>query len=141
MRRRPPRSTRTDTIFPYTTLFRSEAGRLDLARFICARILRTARHHAHSSRSSGADHAWLKAQNLYGGAQRPCSSRQVSRKSALWPAIPFWRVYWGLSSLGLRPSLYRSEEHTSELQSLMRISYAVFCLKKKKNHKLIHLST
>src|SRR3546814_1568270 len=120
---RPPRSTLTDTLFPYTSLFRSsparEAGRLDLARFICARILRTARHHAHSSRSSGADHAWLKAQNLSGGAQRPCSSRQVSRKSALWPAIPFWRVY-------------KSEEHTSELQSLMRISYAVFCLKKKK---------
>src|SRR3546814_6148138 len=90
---RPPRSTLTDTLFPYTSLFRSsparEAGRLDLARFICARILRTARHHAHSSRSSGADHAWLK----------------------------------------------RSEEHTSELQSLMRISYAVFCLKKKKYYK------
>src|SRR3546814_9139902 len=88
MIRRPPRSTRTDTLFPYTTLFRS--GHLQPAR-TAARALaggfRAARHHA-----DGA---------------------------ALPEAAP-------------RP---RSEEHTSELQSLMRISYAVFCLKKKKKKK------
>src|SRR3546814_4841069 len=71
MIRRPPRSTRTDTLFPYTTLFRS----------------------------------------------RDASSRH--RTSA--PPWPMWKQF-------------RSEEHTSELQSLMRISYAVFCLKKKKEH-------
>src|SRR3546814_4897514 len=86
MIRRPPRSTRTDTLFPYTTLFRS-------------------------------------------GARNPprCPA----------PHPPAARA-------ARRPQ--RSEEHTSELQSLMRISYAVFCLKKKKNHKhkyntYIHLRT
>src|SRR3546814_1670155 len=74
MIRRPPRSTRTDTLFPYTTLFRSPQGSL--------------------------------------------------RRSATGCAI-------GYRSMR-RQSRRRSEEHTSELQSLMRISYAVFCLKKKK---------
>src|SRR3546814_8387673 len=80
MIRRPPRSTRTDTLFPYTTLFRS-AG------------------------EPGAGH------RRAGGRLRP-------------PAGP---------RLQLRQERDRSEEHTSELQSLMRISYAVFCLKKKIN--------
>src|SRR3546814_1473431 len=80
MIRRPPRSTRTDTLFPYTTLFRSTA---------------TSATRCCSSRTANC-----------------CSSRASSSR--------------------------RSEEHTSELQSLMRISYAVFCLKKKKikNRKL-----
>src|SRR3546814_10628417 len=71
MIRRPPRSTRTDTLFPYTTLFRST---------------------------------------------RPCRGRT------------------GPGRQRVRHAAARSEEHTSELQSLMRISYAVFCLKKKTNH-------
>src|SRR3546814_6903590 len=94
MIRRPPRSTRTDTLFPYTTLFRSSAGH-------AARIA------ANTSRG--------KRRRL--SRQPPYSSDRV---------------------------LCRSEEHTSELQSLMRISYAVFCLKKKKKkiqiQKLEHLS-
>src|SRR3546814_1628933 len=81
MIRRPPRSTRTDTLFPYTTLFRSA----QLARLDCVR-------------------------SEYGG-----------------------QIWHDADMAG--PTV-RSEEHTSELQSLMRISYAVFCLKKKKNtHK------
>src|SRR3546814_6051737 len=80
MIRRPPRSTRTDTLFPYTTLFRS-----------CP----TARY-------------WPSGSS-------PCCCRPASA--------------------ACRCSAERSEEHTSELQSLMRISYAVFCLKKKKNKK------
>src|SRR3546814_11789129 len=83
MIRRPPRSTRTDTLFPYTTLFRSHGGRSRSAA---------------SPAGDGADRA--------GGR---------------WE----WRS---------RPRA-RSEEHTSDLQSLMRISYAVFCLKKKKKIK------
>src|SRR3546814_11272008 len=83
MIRRPPRSTRTDTLFPYTTLFRSRVSRFREA----LRAAGAARH-------------------------RP---------------VPFSRP-----SRHPHP-LQRSEEHTSELQSLMRISYAVFCLKKKKN--------
>src|SRR3546814_1708352 len=86
MIRRPPRSTRTDTLFPYTTLFRSFKPSISLAEIT---ILFSV------SLSSEAD---LKTQ-----ASAAC--------------------------------LKRSEEHTSELQSLMRISYAVFCLKKKKNYK------
>src|SRR3546814_5520737 len=88
MIRRPPRSTRTDTLFPYTTLFRSYEGaparvcnayRLDEQQFVGAALI------------------WV-----------------ASALAALWLA-----------------QVSRSEEHTSELQSLMRISYAVFCLKKK----------
>src|SRR3546814_1025927 len=93
MIRRPPRSTRTDTLFPYTTLFRSPApcgGRAPP----CVRPPT-----AVSCRSSGR--------------RSPADRRVRSRRSG-WAA--------------------RSEEHTSELQSLMRISYAVFCLKKKKNN-------
>src|SRR3546814_3838331 len=86
MIRRPPRSTRTDTLFPYTTLFRSRA-------------------------------AW----NLHGkfGTAR--------RRAHLDAAVV--RLH------DLLDEYRRSEEHTSELQSLMRISYAVFCLKKKTRHK------
>src|SRR3546814_3601963 len=96
MIRRPPRSTRTDTLFPYTTLFRSPA----LTRAI----------------------KQLEAE--LGGEL----IRREGRLSHL-------------TDLGTRmlPLLTRSEEHTSELQSPMRISYAVFCLKKKnKTQKTIH---
>src|SRR3546814_1811137 len=86
MIRRPPRSTRTDTLFPYTTLFRSQPAR-DAGR---VRPDRAAALHRHS---------------------RP---------------DPLHRDAGAIS-----PLPRRSEEHTSELQSLMRISYAVFCLKKK----------
>src|SRR3546814_5210614 len=95
MIRRPPRSTRTDTLFPYTTLFRSE--RLTLSDFAMdvdknGRFLRYRLRERHST--------------------------QLSRV-----------IVDGLQIMAAR---IRSEEHTSELQSLMRISYAVFCLKKKK---------
>src|SRR3546814_8777860 len=79
MIRRPPRSTRTDTLFPYTTLFRSGEQFINGQAFVDSQAV-----------------------------QGRCSCPPI------------------------RPRLNRSEEHTSELQSLMRISYAVFCLKKKK---------
>src|SRR3546814_1382427 len=95
MIRRPPRSTRTDTLFPYTTLFRSAAE--DIGQ-------------------TALDD--LRAESLL--------LRLLPKRNAvLAPDEP----------------QMRSEEHTSELQSLMRISYAVFCLKKKKNistHKVTH---
>src|SRR3546814_2194829 len=86
MIRRPPRSTRTDTLFPYTTLFRSRP-----ATRIANRFART-----RQARRRGR----VRQSDCAGGRRRPHAAR--------------------------------SEEHTSELQSLMRISYAVFCLKKKK---------
>src|SRR3546814_5066454 len=97
MIRRPPRSTRTDTLFPYTTLFRSPG--------------------AHRC---GAAHR--------GGAAARVSVASLQQR------------FGDLRPFRLQTALaVRSEEHTSEPQSLMRISYAVFCLKKKKtNNKKIH---
>src|SRR3546814_4983632 len=90
---RPPRSTRTDTLFPYTTLFRS---------------------------------SWAAGWTL-----------------ALLPVLCWVRAWWCFCKPFCKSRYsWRSEEHTSELQSLMRISYAVFCLKKKtQHHTLVHLST
>src|SRR3546814_3251296 len=101
MIRRPPRSTRTDTLFPYTTLFRSVVRRVGHIRAFAAFV------------------ALLSASTLaYALLQQPM----------VWGAL---RIVDGI----------RSEEHTSELQSLMRISYAVFCLKKKKKKSSIaHIS-
>src|SRR3546814_12528411 len=101
MIRRPPRSTRTDTLFPYTTLFRSLGG-------LVARVL--------SER---------------GLAQR-LLARSPDRLPALPHSTPFPSSYDDkAANLTALSGVDRSEEHTSELQSLMRISYAVFCLKKK----------
>src|SRR3546814_4083325 len=97
MIRRPPRSTRTDTLFPYTTLFRS---------------------------------------------RRPGRSAQAFQGRA---GTPFEGLYPGLRPHHRAGPMVRSEEHTSELQSLMRISYAVFCLKKKKKkqktYNILHNNT
>src|SRR3546814_3984073 len=90
MIRRPPRSTRTDTLFPYTTLFRSADAHW---RPLFDRIV--AQHPEIKMSSAGDMNGFLPT--------------HISRSASI-----------------------RSEEHTSELQSLMRISYAVFCLKKKK---------
>src|SRR3546814_3340487 len=98
MIRRPPRSTRTDTLFPYTTLFRSTAE---------------VRHGPHSLVSTILN---LVPSNVFAAIAH----------GDILPII-FFSVLFGLAL----SSLPRSEEHTSELQSLMRISYAVFCLKKK----------
>src|SRR3546814_3717077 len=104
MIRRPPRSTRTDTLFPYTTLFRSNAITRELTR----------------DRQRHADDAGLRC--------------RVGRLTDL----TFVRRNAG--GIDDHATLFakrfgRSEEHTSELQSLMRISYAVFCLKKKTKTK------
>src|SRR3546814_8799538 len=89
MLRRPPRSTRTDTLFPYTTLFRSEDSR--------------------------------NARNRYERMLMELTRAELG-DCAVFDDDGF--------------NLSRSEEHTSELQSLMRISYAVFCLKKKNKNKI-----
>src|SRR3546814_2690759 len=104
MIRRPPRSTRTDTRFPYTTLFRSEGGQTPL--HIAAEIGRV--HAAKMLVSLGAD---LQAKDSKG-----LTPMMAAERSGQTDIVVILR---------------RSEEHTSELQSLMRISYAVFCLKKK----------
>src|SRR3546814_14999112 len=117
MIRPPPRSTRTDTLFPYTTLFRSEI----LAQFAFGK-------------RRGAD---------IGAALGLAVPGQVLERREDVPRLEHARAPRPLQSLdrgdahladeiGVFAERLRSEEHTSELQSLMRISYAVFCLKKKK---------
>src|SRR3546814_3965963 len=105
MIRRPPRSTRTDTLFPYTTLFRSVGL------------------------------AWLAAVTL---------TINTSTDDMLSKELPFRAQNEAVDAafpqlVDTLTIALRSEEHTSELQSLMRISYAVFCLKKKKNNKSPHI--
>src|SRR3546814_10249791 len=97
MIRRPPRSTRTDTLFPYTTLFRSDVE-----------------HHHHEQEQhhhrADVDHDQRQREELRFEQQPQAGGTEEGEHQR-----------------------QRSEEHTSELQSLMRISYAVFCLKKKTN--------
>src|SRR3546814_4934904 len=104
MIRRPPRSTRTDTLFPYTTLFRSRTDHRRVRHRIGGRVV----CHAMG-----------------------CS--RIGPSARAWPTLVLCIRPADLPALG--PVRLRSEEHTSELQSLMRISYAVFCLKKKKKLK------
>src|SRR3546814_3793487 len=108
MLRRPPRATRTDTLFPYTTLVRSVVRCL-----------------AHGVEADYVDALVLDAPRALAEALHP----QIAQVE-----VPV--VLAGDEQLLDR--YLRSEEHTSELQSLMRISYAVFCLKKKKNTKFMY---
>src|SRR3546814_10315452 len=107
---RPPRTTRTDTLFPYTTLFRS----------LCAGRQAEAGPDARPSRRQG-------------DGDRPLlpEARRLARRDQ-----PLQEGRRGIPDDEPRARGARSEEHTSELQSLMRISYAVFCLKKKKQNKI-----
>src|SRR3546814_1776585 len=109
MIRRPPRSTRTDTLFPYTTLVRSTGNPWSPSD-----------HHGPKPRGLAIAGA---AEPTVALADFPVAAQQLPERCE-WPS---------------RPS--RSEEHTSELQSLMRISYAVFCLKKTKKTKHIEITT
>src|SRR3546814_2558951 len=130
MIRRPPSSTRTDTLCPYTTLFRlyrcvAAWRRLSQAAQTPAGYLRYAR----SARVPGGGQA-PRAGTALGGARvfrRGCPWPERAEGSVRSRPVPLMRQL-----LRMRQ---RSEEHTSELQSLMRISYAVFCLKKKRKRE------
>src|SRR3546814_3056625 len=117
MIRRPPRSTRTDTLFPYTTLFRS--AELD-------------RHARRAIRPQAAE------RRCRCGGRRVQPDRARSPRGVRAGAGRHAAAVERCGDPGAVPRMRRdrrSEEHTSELQSLMRISYAVFCLKKQKNTK------
>src|SRR3546814_2418497 len=134
--RRPPRSTRTDTLFPYTTLFRSR-GRTHRAS-ARAGAGRTGDRSGPSR--AGGRHRSVDAA-ARGGRDRALRRGRRGGDRIVAPAAPARPdrepTAGGRSgSLG-RHRIDRSEEHTSELQSLMRISYAVFCLKKKNKTKLL----
>src|SRR3546814_2022673 len=132
MIRRPPRSTRTDTLFPYTTLFRSGAyiavsgGFVSIIVAIGMSVWRA--REIRNAETFGTAR-WATAKEIRGAGLLGDDGVVLGR---------FERDY--LRHDGPEHVLcFRSEEHTSELQSLMRISYAVFCLKKKKQY--IHLTT
>src|SRR3546814_5812022 len=108
MIRRPPRSTRTDTLFPYTTLFRSI-------------------YTAVSGMNASMTRERVIASNM-ANAQTIGFRKEIIQATPMTLEGP---------QLEARAMTSRSEEHTSELQSLMRISYAVFCLKKKKTNQTI----
>src|SRR3546814_8496793 len=122
---RPPRSTRTDTLFPYTTLFRSRAAALAARRQRLGQVQRgreavDAGADDDNAAAVGKRHGGLLQERRFGSSLR--------------------RAMRSRRTIG---EIDRSEEHTSELQSLMRHSYAVFCLKKKNtysisNRHLIH---
>src|SRR3546814_5099197 len=131
MIRRPPRSTRTDTLFPYTTLFRSLS--LPRASTNGNGLQAPSRHRplcfaavAHEQHMPRSLPARVSPKRTHGfpirndapptGIRHRRPKRHAERDRSAWRCTK------------------RSEEHTSELQSLMRISYAVFCLKKKKNN-------
>src|SRR3546814_9663445 len=126
MIRRPPRSTRTDTLFPYTTLFRSRRARADALHFLSEDL-------GLFGREAGAAIGFGPVGDgiaLFHAALEPQFLRLVlEHERAPAPADVV------LVADGLAHFRGRSEEHTSELQSLMRISYAVFCLKKKRQKK------
>src|SRR3546814_6334546 len=165
MNRRPPRSTRTDTLFPSTTLFGSRGieavGRLvqDQDLRLVEDRLGDAHPLAIAARQRGDALRrllqWLGRRHrpAHGGqASRAVQRAQLGREVEVLEHGHLWierAVFWQVAEAGLRDrpvplhfdavhqhaprgGFQRSEEHTSELQSLMRISYAVFCLKKKK---------
>src|SRR3546814_7461375 len=119
MIRRPPRSTRTDTLFPYTTLFRSR----DLI-------------------------AYTKQAQSFGLTSKTTLGHAMIMNFVVNATGDATKGIWGNMGYGSmidtpmnKAFVARSEEHTSELQSLMRISYAVFCLKKKITQQTVHTLT
>src|SRR3546814_2378381 len=142
MIRRPTRSTRTDTLFPYTTLFRSETIAFETAAAMTMRGLTSAYLmrriwplqsgdaillHAAAGGVGLIVSQWAKRLGLTViGTVSTEAKAEIARAHGCDHVI-----FYGREDVAKR----RSEEHTSELQSLMRISYAVFCLKKKKRKK------
>src|SRR3546814_6166069 len=128
MIRRPPRSTRTDTLFPYTTLFRSN--------FV---------QYANDGHYDGlVFHRVIKGFMIQGGGYDASYDQRKTRAPIAIESANGLKNDRGTIAMARTSdpnSATRSEEHTSELQSLMRISYAVFCLKNKKTKKYTRDST
>src|SRR3546814_8600567 len=126
MLRRPPRSTRPDTLFPYTTLFRASfpASAWHIGLMVAIRIVAY----------------WLQGEQyrFMVGIRNPLL---YEYRKDLGTYLQFAAIALVAQWLIARAATSRSEEHTSELQSLMRISYAVFCLQKKKQTNNTHIKT
>src|SRR3546814_7466525 len=124
MIRRPPRSTRTDTLFPYTTLFRSDRDRHALAADDALAVAQRRDRIDEAARAFG--HRRLDEMLIALVVEAHRDDRSALRQHALG------KVGGTLGDEAQRHAIFRTDEQTSELQSLMRISYAGFCLKKKK---------
>src|SRR3546814_10751059 len=120
MIRRPPSPTRPDTLVPYTTLFRSKG--CSAARSQCKCPARNEYTRRSPSSAKGGQRSRTMAHQTAQKRPEACDQSRPDRVDWPLPHAP-------------ASARSRSEEHTSELQSLMRISYAVFCLKKKKNNR------
>src|SRR3546814_2648387 len=125
-------STRTDTLFPYTTIFRAQVGdraRVEQSDCLAGDRVAQARKELLGHRRAADDIAALEYAHLEAGG---CEIRRTDQAVVVVPrANSTRRLNMGSDDASKVVPAVRSEEHTSELQSLMRISYAVFCLKKK----------
>src|SRR3546814_8128640 len=119
MIRRPPRSKRTDKLFPYTTLFRSKASNEILGNGFLSRLNQNLRE----------TKGWSY------GVRSVIQETEGRMPFYVQAPVQSGRTGDAIAEMLREMRDYRSEEHTSELQSLMRISYAVFCLKKKHQAK------
>src|SRR3546814_5737461 len=129
MIRRPPRSTRTDTLFPYTTLFRSRRRRARAPHPAAVRLAAAAVLQPQAGAGSPAHPAAPRRRHPGVRSARPADAGQRRQGPPEGAAAARVVAVVRGPGLGLPRAARRSEEHTSELQSLMRISYAVFCLK------------
>src|SRR3546814_7300693 len=131
MIRRPPRSTRTDTLFPYTTLFRSRVGVLDEA---AGQVRPFALERGQAERGVDALARLAAEGQALPELGKPVALSDIELEAPI--PLPRRNIFCvGKNYHDHAQEFARSEEHTSEHQSLMRISYAVFCLKKKTNIK------
>src|SRR3546814_9780888 len=126
MIRRPPRSTRTDTLFPYTTLFRSQFG---IQAVIASSFAEIFHANAMNNRLLLVVLSEAQVQAIMADASQSSTAEVSIDIQAMTVRSHSCQAQFTLADR----HKHRSEEHTSELQSLMRISYAVFCLKKKNN--------
>src|SRR3546814_1062463 len=137
MIRRPPRSTRTDTLFPYTTLFRSIDDLPHHAGIAFRDPAEGEEGGAHPALGKQAEDAVDVAFHAARMAVPVLAADLLRQRRDL-------EIVFDIHGHGARRHIgacwrVRSEEHTSELQSLMRISYAVFCLKKKQNKQVVNI--
>src|SRR3546814_2279465 len=138
MIRRPPRSTRTDTLFPYTTLFRSLHHRERRRRRRCQQTTTTHHLHHHHSNPQPRTHRHPHPMQHHLMTTEPHPTHHHHHSNHHYPTTPNHSLRYPHyphppHHCQLHHFHCRSEEHTSELQSIMRISYAVFCLQKQKN--------